>query len=214
VPLGVSRTALYHDHRFDFPTRASVVLVTDGVVEIPGEPLENGLERLRSLAEAVPSGEELCDAVADGLTPREREDDIAIVVARLAPLPDVLTTSWPADAMVLAPMRHLLRRWLIGQGASNDDTYDITVAVQEACANAVEHAYAPGPAAFVFEAEKRGDAIVATVRDRGGWRDPRGVNRGRGLPMMHALVDDVQVTRDDSGTTVTLTRALRGSEPS
>ncbi len=41
-------------------------------------------------------------------------------------------------------MRPLLRRWLARWGAAEDEIYDIIVAVQEASANAVEHAYAPG----------------------------------------------------------------------
>ena len=84
---------------------------------------------------------------------------MAVLVARIEPLPERLTTRWPADADALGGLRHLLRRWLIGRGASPEETYDITVAVQEAAANAVEHAYAPGLAAFTVDAEarRRGD---------------------------------------------------------
>ena len=90
-------------------------------------------------------------------------------------------------------MRHLLRRWLRGHGADEDETYDITVACQEACANAVEHAYAPGPAGFDLEAEHAEGEIRLTVRDRGQWRDARGTHRGRGLPIMEALMDTVDI---------------------
>ena len=52
-----------------------------------------------------------------------------------------------------------------------------------------------------------------TLGDHGGWRDPRGVNRGRGLPMMEALMDSVDVRRDERGTTVALRRRLRVAQP-
>jgi anti-sigma regulatory factor (Ser/Thr protein kinase) len=85
--------------------------------------------------------------------------------------------------------------------------------VQEACANAVEHAYAPGPAAFDVAADHDAGTIVATIADRGGWRAPRGTNRGRGLPLMEALMDAVDVQHDERGTRVTLRRALRAGAP-
>ena len=52
-------------------------------------------------------------------------------------------------------MRQLLRRWLRAHGAGEDEIYDITVACQEACANAVEHAYGPGRESFEVEASSR-----------------------------------------------------------
>jgi len=50
--------------------------------------------------------------------------------------------------------------------------------------------------------------ITFAVRDRGRWRAPRGVNRGRGLPLMEALMDDVEIVSDDAGTAVVLRRRL------
>ena len=53
-------------------------------------------------------------------------------------------------------MRPLLRRWLARWGAAEDEIYDIIVAVQEASANAVEHAYAPGAATYEVGCDLRG----------------------------------------------------------
>ena len=46
------------------------------------------------------------------------------------------------------------------------------------------------------------------MTDHGQWRPPRGENRGRGLPLMHTLMDEVDVRQTDEGTSVTLTRTL------
>jgi serine phosphatase RsbU (regulator of sigma subunit)/anti-sigma regulatory factor (Ser/Thr protein kinase) len=211
VPLGVSRSAVYHEHRFDMPSGSRVVLVTDGAVEVPGEPLEIGLERLREIVSRAIGVEELCDAITTAAgEARTRDDDLAVLAARTVPLADHLRTSWPADAEVLAPLRHLLRRWLRKWGATKDEMYDVTVSVQEACANAVEHAYAPGPAAFDLEATFADGTVTVTISDHGGWRPARGSNRGRGFPMMEALMDGVDVHRSEAGTRVTLHRRLAG----
>lgn len=134
-----------------------------------------------------------------------------MLVAELRPLPEKLATRWPADAQALGGLRHLLRRWLAGHGASADETYDITVAVQEAAANAVEHAYAPGAAAFSVDAEHRDGEVTVTVTDRGNWRAARGQNRGRGLPLMEGLMETVDVRSGDGGTSVVLRRTLEGA---
>jgi anti-sigma regulatory factor (Ser/Thr protein kinase) len=121
-------------------------------------------------------------------------------------------TRWPAQPDALSSIRHLLRRWLRHHGAGADETYDIVVACQEACANAVEHAYAPGDEAFEVEADRSGRTIQITVRDQGRWRRPRGRHRGRGMPIMEALMDSVDVEHTAVGTTVVLRRDLAAEE--
>jgi anti-sigma regulatory factor (Ser/Thr protein kinase) len=53
--------------------------------------------------------------------------------------------------------------------------------------------------------------VVVTVTDRGNWRDARGENRGRGLPLMRGLMESVEVEPADGGTSVVLRRTLEGS---
>ena len=114
----------------------------------------------------------------------------------------------PPTSGSLAGVRGLLRRWLRDRGANRDEVYDITVACQEACANAVEHAYRPGRASFALEAELDAGLVRLTVSDSGRWRPPRGTNRGRGLLLMEALMDAVDVRHGESGTVVVLERRL------
>ncbi|MEA2384858.1 MAG: hypothetical protein QOH72_4829, partial [Solirubrobacteraceae bacterium] len=210
VALGASRASRYREQVCSLPSGSTVVLYTDGVVEVRGESLDDGLERLRRIGERRhPSVEALCDTileelVADGRPP----DDVALLAAHVELLGERLVTRWPARAETLANVRHLLRRWLRDQGASDDEIYDITVASQEACANAVEHAYAPGEEGFEVEAVRNGDVIEISVRDGGQWRRARGTHRGRGMPMMEALMDSVHVQHTADGTVVVLRRTL------
>jgi serine phosphatase RsbU (regulator of sigma subunit)/anti-sigma regulatory factor (Ser/Thr protein kinase) len=208
IALGASPTAVYRSATFPLGTGAVVFLYTDGLVENRNESIDVGLERLRALAEGSDDPERLCAAVVDELVPEAPADDIAFIAARVPPLADHVRTTWPATPGNLSAVRHLVRRWLRTRGAGEDETYDIVVACQEACANAIEHAYGPGAAEFEVEALLEGRSVRIVVHDHGRWRDPRGENRGRGLPMMRALMDEVDVRRSAGGTQVVLTRRL------
>jgi serine phosphatase RsbU (regulator of sigma subunit)/anti-sigma regulatory factor (Ser/Thr protein kinase) len=208
IPLGVSELARYESETFAFDPGATLLLYTDGLVETRAEPIDAGLERLRSLAAGNGSVEALCAKVIERLVPDERHDDVALRAARVEPVPEQLSGHWPAERSVLAGVRQLLRRWLETRGASADEIYDIVVACQEACANAVEHAYRPGRHSFELDAAYDGDRVRVTIRDHGRWRPPRGTHRGRGVMMMKGLMDSVDIEHSDDGTTVVLERRL------
>jgi GAF domain-containing protein/anti-sigma regulatory factor (Ser/Thr protein kinase) len=210
VPLGATASAIYACDRFAFPIGSTVFLYTDGLVERRGESIEDGLERLRVAARGIGGVQDLCAAIVERLVPEAPEDDIAFIALRVPRLGDHLATRWAVTPDSLAPIRHLLRRWLMNRGLTEQEAYDIVVAAQEACANAVEHAYGPGHADFEVDARWEADRIVITVADHGHWREPRGENRGRGLSLMRALMDEVDVRRGDDGTSVVLVRRLGG----
>jgi anti-sigma regulatory factor (Ser/Thr protein kinase) len=49
------------------------------------------------------------------------------------------------------------------------------------------------------------------VRDFGAWREPREGDRGRGLSLMRALMDSVDVVPTGEGTTIRMQRTLLDS---
>jgi GAF domain-containing protein/anti-sigma regulatory factor (Ser/Thr protein kinase) len=208
IALGASGVARFPSHSHPLALGSSVMLYTDGLVESRGVSIDVGLERLRTLAEDATEPEALCAAAIQRLVPEAPADDIAMIVARLRPVDEQLSGTWPAEKEVLADVRLTMRRWLHAQGADDDEAYDIIVACQEACANAVEHAYGPGERSFDLQASFADGRVRVTVRDHGRWRPPRGANRGRGLPLMEALMERVDVTHSDDGTVVVLERTL------
>jgi len=110
----------------------------------------------------------------------------------------------------VALARHDFRRWLEQNGLEEEDTLDIVLALSEACANAVEHPETASRPAFEVEARRVDRDIEIVVRDFGRWSaaeepDPVG-SSGRGLQMMRELMDQVEVTEDESGTTIVLRR--------
>ena len=213
VALGVTRERPYRAESHSFPTGSTVFLYTDGLVERRGESIDTGLERLRKVAAGASNVDDLCATVVERIVEEPRVDDVAFIAARVPPLGETLSTRWRAVPDSLAGVRNIVRRWLRTQGAGDVETYDITVASQEACANAIEHAYGPGKAEFTLDAEVVDRTVRVTVRDDGRWRAPRGEHRGRGLSLMRALMDDVQVhAGEQGGTEVVLVRRLgRGS---
>jgi anti-sigma regulatory factor (Ser/Thr protein kinase) len=184
------------------------VLYTDGLVESRRRPIDDGLEQLRLIAQGAGDLESLCTAITDRMVPETQPDDIAIAAARIPPVPERLVARWPAEKESLANVRQVLRRWLYSRGATESEAFDITVASQEACANAVEHAYGPGRRSFEIEATFDDGMVRVVVRDKGTWRPPRGTNRGRGMPLMRELMERVEVQHEEGGTVVVLERSL------
>jgi anti-sigma regulatory factor (Ser/Thr protein kinase)/putative methionine-R-sulfoxide reductase with GAF domain len=212
MALGASPTTTYRADTTAFPAGSTLVLYTDGLVERRGESIDDGLERLRAIGAGIADVESLCADVVDGMEAGEPADDVALIAARLPPLTDDLRTRWPARPEALVAVRHLFRRWLRAHGASEHEAYDILVACQEACANAVEHAYGPGRAHFEVDASHRAHRIRVTVRDGGRWREPRGSHRGRGIALMRSLMEHVDVEHGEDGTVVVLEQTLASAE--
>ena len=66
----------------------------------------------------------------------------------------------------------------------------------------------PFPGRVEIDAELSSGCVFVTIRDFGDWRPPRGENRGRGLPLIEALMDSVDVVKGPRGTEVRLVRKL------
>jgi anti-sigma regulatory factor (Ser/Thr protein kinase) len=131
-------------------------------------------------------------------------DDVALLIARrvrlTAPRAALVI---PAEPERLREVRRWLEAWLRGNELAGPRGGDLVLAVHEAAMNAVEHAYGPGAGTVEVRVARAGARVEAEVRDTGRWRDAaaRG-NRGRGLPLMRALVDEMTVERGDGGTAV------------
>ncbi len=212
-PLGVLEVGSYEEREVDLPAGALLALYTDGLVERRGEVLDEGLERLRgALDGAVPEA-------ADGARDRALAacldgaagDDVTLVVVRAEErlgAPAHFTLTPEPDA--LGAMRRHLRRWLEETGAHPAEVAEITMAVNEAMQNAIEHGNAYGVAPITVTLDLRGDDVVVVVRDLGhdGDRDPD-PDRGRGIQLMTALMDDARVDLGGPmGGAVTLRRRL------
>jgi len=211
VPLGVMSYPDYVAAETEMPLGGTVLLYTDGLVERPGELLDEGLGRLLAAVRGERVGpEELCDHVFDQLVPAAgASDDVALLALCSPQLSDSFQLELGSEPGELAAMRALLRRWL--RNADSDDTEiaEILTATGEAAANAIEHggSISGGPP-FEVTGRLDGDEIEIVVRDSGSWRERRSSEGGRGLVLMHALMHSVDVDSGADGTTVRLRRRV------
>jgi serine phosphatase RsbU (regulator of sigma subunit)/anti-sigma regulatory factor (Ser/Thr protein kinase) len=210
VPLGAVRHHAYDEETTELSPGAKLVLYTDGLVERPGESFEAGIARMEAVARKhAHDSTALANELVHGLLPAgSTNDDVAVLVVCLTPVGERLDLTLEADADLIPLMRRMLARWLRRANASETEIGEIALACSEASANAIEHAYSPLASSFRLMGELASDQVRITISDAGGWRDPRGVNRGRGMLLMEGLMDNVEVDSGEAGTTVTLARRL------
>jgi PAS domain S-box-containing protein len=210
VPLGVLPFPDYEEMSATVAPGSTLVLYTDGLVEVPGAHIDEGMSRL---AEQMPGAPEepkaLCDYLLGRLVPASgAPDDVALLTLRNVPLGDQFRFNFPNEPEALASMRALLRRWLRQGGGGEQEVAEIITACGEAATNAIEHAGTGGAKPFEVSGRMRGREVDLRVRDFGAWRTPREGDQGRGLSLMRALMDTVDVTPTSEGTTVRLRRTL------
>ncbi|MFB7313372.1 SpoIIE family protein phosphatase [Streptomyces sp. NPDC056192] len=84
--LGVVPDTEYREETFTLEEDAALVMVTDGVVEGPSLTLEDGLERVGTLAGAAVhdglNAEETADCILDSAVEVDHLDDVAVLVIR------------------------------------------------------------------------------------------------------------------------------------
>lgn len=176
----------------------------------------------------------ICEEVLDRLTRRTGyADDISVLAAQRrdgdggpgpAPRLDLVIDVEAGRRQDVREARGAITDWLEDLGVGDADAMALTHAAHEIVTNAVEHGFAeeggpdhgpvPVPSrsgAVTVEGRVRRDGrLDLEVRDDGRWRPPvarssaRG-DRGRGLAMAAALVDDLAITGREGGTRVVLT---------
>lgn len=112
--------------------------------------------------------------------------------------------------------REALRDQLAPIGLTIRQLADISIAVTEAVANSVRHAYRnqPQAGAVRIEAAVDDDTITITVSDTGcgPLPNPDSDGLGMGIPLMTALTTTLQIEgQPDQGTTVRMTFRTRSS---
>ncbi|MGB6514550.1 MAG: SpoIIE family protein phosphatase [Mycobacterium sp.] len=212
VPLVVQRKSSRPQSSVVLPPGSTLMLYTDGLVERRDVSLDDGIARV---SETVAGGMHLpVDAVADAVLsemapPGGYDDDIAIVVYRQPYAPLAIEKVVTADQ--LTDIRHQLAAWMRAATIPDDRVADIVLAVNEACANSIEHGYrGRKPGRVRVEGENDGARVHLRVIDRGSWKptpaDP-GV-RGRGLLLIRAVSDWLEMECTPTGTTVDMSFRL------
>ena len=122
--------------------------------------------------------------------------------------------SWPADSEQLVVIRRELSQWLAPLNLTEEETADVVLAVDEAAANAVRHAYgAEESGAVELTLWTEPGTLSIEVVDHGSWRPPDDVpsEGGRGIPLMSSMSESVLIHYDDRGSRVLLRHRIPGA---
>lgn len=125
-----------------------------------------------------------------------------------------LTLRLPREPPSVAVARHIVRHFLEALGTARRAIDDVETGVGEACANAVQHAWRSE--AFDIAVTVEGATCTVWVVDDGPGFEPGrlrpappSAEGGRGLPLMRAVMDSVEViSQPGQGTVLRLTKAL------
>lgn len=114
----------------------------------------------------------------------------------------------PADTRYLSLVRRGVRNLAESMGFPREDVADVELAVSEAVTNSVEHGSAPsGEPAVVVKCRAFEDWLIVEVEDENAVHSlpchpkpsPAHDERGRGVLMMRALMDECEDSRTDHG---------------
>jgi serine/threonine-protein kinase RsbW len=137
----------------------------------------------------------------------------------------VLELELPADARLLPRTRKAVAGYLEEVGAQPEDRADVVLALDEACANVIRHAFPNGTVGTIrLRAEIGDDAITVQVEDDGVGFDALEATRrepdledtsGRGLHMIRTLMTTVQLESptETGGTRLRMQKLLHGTIP-
>jgi len=216
LPIGFMDRRPAPSWTVDLAPGALLLLYTDGVIESRRDAAA-GLAALRAALEQQQHERDPAPAhaILDRLDVRDAPDDVALVAVAVAPNPvDRLDLIVPAEPDSLPIIRHALQHVVRGLALDAQRAFALTVAVGEAVNNVIEHAYVVAAGAVSVRAWRDGTMLRVEVADRGRWRPARPQNDGgRGLIVMRALVDTVDVETTNIGTSVRLAVSLAGEAP-
>jgi hypothetical protein len=181
-----------------------LVLCTDGLVEMRGQDIGAGLAALcENVATPGVAPDELCEILLRALHTQDREDDVALLIARLHGIPSSDVAQWLVHPRPTAPraVRQIVRRTLRDWGLSSCSEVAELLA-SELVANAVRYASRPVELRLM-----RTDVLLCEVKDD----DHRlpvlrfasdGDELGRGLNLVASLARHWGANRTSDGKVV------------
>ena len=123
--------------------------------------------------------------------------------------PRAATLRVPSHVDSMDLVRDAMRAWLGGVRLERSQAEDVVLATWEACANAIEHAVDPTHDHITVHAEVEDSLVRVVVEDTGSWGSPSvREDRGLGLRLISSLVSSVDISQGDTGTRITVEKAL------
>jgi serine phosphatase RsbU (regulator of sigma subunit)/anti-sigma regulatory factor (Ser/Thr protein kinase) len=230
IALGIEGDVEYKVGRVRFDPGDMLVFYTDGVTEASRKGSPFGQRRLAELVGQYGIGTpgELVQAVRRAVEAWAGDgglrDDLALLVSQIVPDTAIDEPTrelvLPNESSRLAEVRRFVAHYLADVRAPVDISSEIVLAVSEAAANAARYGRRhEGRSELRIRCALQGSAVEISIADDGSGFDagrmaeqPRLPDRyasgGRGVFLMHELMDRVAFDPTPNGTVVHLTRAI------
>lgn len=125
----------------------------------------------------------------------------------------------PSEGSQISRARSIVGGFAAERGYDEAQIYQVKVAVSEAVANAIEHGSPKGSLNRVrIDLKDSRNMLVIEVKDEGRFKprlptfQPGGSMRGRGLFLMSALMDEVDIIESPNGTTLRLVKRKESTD--
>jgi anti-sigma regulatory factor (Ser/Thr protein kinase) len=211
LPLGCVETLGAKEWTFTLPAGAHALFYTDGLIENERDPV-SGEQRLLEVVRGlfcggrnVPPESDPAMAVHDRIFcgASNRDDAAVLLLSRSDPVGCYTFSAVPIAAPIA---RAIVDREISDLGIDDERRFGVLVALGEAIANAIEHAYRGAAGGLIrLELENQAHQLVVTVEDFGRWRPfRRRGDRGRGIDLMRAFMDSVQIFSTRQSTKIVL----------
>ena len=136
----------------------------------------------------------------------QHSTDVATLRNGMSPERPDVELAMPAEPDSVALARQMVRGIIDRLGWSDESRTDISIAVTEACTNAVLHAYPDSTGDYEVHAWAEPEKLIVAVRDTGRGISPRvpspSAGLGLGMPLMMAIADEVNFTSEGGVTEV------------
>jgi serine phosphatase RsbU (regulator of sigma subunit)/anti-sigma regulatory factor (Ser/Thr protein kinase) len=212
-PLGIGGGPV-ESREFKVDDGSLFVLYTDGLVEVRGQDIDDGLERLRGVFGPGATGrplESLCKATLDGVYSDHQRDDIAVLIARLSRIPDGHHMSWtlPAKPASVRQARALVHEQMTAWSLE-EQSFTTELLVSELVTNSLTHASSELSLRLILDS-----ALVCEVFDDAATMPKLRVagdsdENGRGLQVVSQLAQRWGTRRTPDGKSVWFELALPG----
>lgn len=206
LPLGLRDDDAIPEYHLMLPINSSLLLYTDGIIERERDLISGERELADALAAEVQNpSESPAESIYKRICDRAAEDDIALLYIHVTSIEHrPLSLRVPAVAASARFLRQVIERYATSSGMDRDRIFDLQVATGEAVANAVEHAYGVDSGDIVLTMHIEHGDLLLEIKDNGTWRRTREEGRGRGLELMRALADGLDVITVAGSTEVRL----------